>query len=91
MKLKHLFIAIAILLAVRTIITWSPLSAASPAVSVTPVLRASAQLKLTSTLSAAGSSAVTWSLNPQVGAVSSGGVYTAPTPITLHCAASTAM
>ncbi len=79
--MKRLFISLAILLAATTFVMPSLLSAAST-VSVTPVLRASEHMKLTSTLSVAGTTGVTWSLSPQIGSVTTGGVYTAPTAIT---------
>jgi hypothetical protein len=82
MNLKRLSISVAILLVAQTVVSRSNLSAASSAASVTPVLRASAQLELTSTLSVPGSAAPTWSLDPQVGTVSAGGIFTAPSFIT---------
>jgi hypothetical protein len=80
--LQRSFISTAILLGIQTLVAPSLLLPASPAVSVTPVLLASGQVELTSTLSMPGTAAVTWTLNPQVGAVSPGGVYTAPATIT---------
>jgi hypothetical protein len=82
MTLKRALISTAVLLAAQTIATLDILSAASPAVLVTPVLHASGKLQLTSTLSVPGGTPVVWSLNPRVGAVSAGGLYTAPVSIT---------
>jgi trimeric autotransporter adhesin len=81
MRLKRWFISIA-QLAAQTIAALGILSAASPAGFVTPVLHASGELQVTSTLGVPAGTPVVWSLNPQVGAVSAGGMYTAPVSIT---------